>query len=150
MSALEPRNGLRALALAALVAEAAGTAGCDRGIGATTRPVEVGGLPTCPSKTTYARPLVVRIDRDQSLFDEAFTTQIRVETPAPKVALEVPRQRMRATVRVGACAPTSIATWDCAAATWLASTRVDFDARAQVAEVAVPKFEAACAPLAPR
>lgn len=148
MSAPARRNGRCALALAALWL--ACSSGCDRGIGATTRPVEVRGLPACPKKTTYVRPLVVRLDRDPSLFEDPFTTQVRVDQPEPKAALIVPRKRMRATVRVGTCTPTSIATWDCAAATWLATTSVDLDARAGVAEVAMPAFEVACAPAAAR
>lgn len=116
---------------------------CDRGVGPQQRTVEVRGLPSCPPKTVYARPLVVRLDRDRALFDEPFSTQASVESSAI-VALTVPRTRMHATVRVGICAPTSLATWDCAAASWVASTTLDLDARATTATVTLPRFDVPC------
>jgi hypothetical protein len=130
--------GLYALALVSVP-----TSGCDRGVGPDTRPVEVHGLPTCPSKSSYVRPLVVRFDRDRVLFEEAFSTQTRVDTPSVPT-LTVPRVRMKATIRVGLCARTSVATWDCSAATWLTSTTVSLDARAAVAVVTVPAASALC------
>lgn len=126
------------LCVAALLAAA-----CDRGVAGTTRPVEVRGLPAC--KTPYARPIVVRLDRDRSLFEDAFSTHVRVDGPAQLAALVVPRVRMHATVRAGLCTATSVATWDCEAATWLASTTVDLDSRSITAVVTLPAFEAACA-----
>ncbi len=122
---------------------------CDRGAGSTTRALEVRGLPTCPGRSTYARPIVVRVDRERSLFDEPFTTQTRVDAPATVVAISLPRTRMRVTVRVGLCASTSVGTWDCAAATWLGSANADLDARASAASLMLPTFEAPCT-VAPR
>ncbi|MBI2388086.1 MAG: hypothetical protein HYV09_00595 [Deltaproteobacteria bacterium] len=119
--------------------------GCEPGPASTTRPVEVRGLPACPPKSPYARPIVVRLDRDRALFEEAFTVMTRVDAPTATVALSVPRVRMRATVRAGLCAPTSVSTWDCAAATWVASTTVDLDARSTPVTVTLPAFQAACA-----
>jgi hypothetical protein len=118
--------------------------GCDRGIGPSTRALEIQGLPSCPPKTTYSRPIVVRVDRERALFDEAFTTQSRVDAPAPTATIMVPRARMRVTIRAGLCTPTSLATWDCAAATWLSTTTADLDARASPAPIKLPAFEVAC------
>lgn len=116
-------------------------AGCDRGVASSTRPVEIRGLPAC--KGHYLRPIVVRLDRDRSLFEDAFTTHVRIDTAA-QTTLMIPRLRMHATVRAGLCQATSMATWDCEAATWLASTTVDLDARSSPAVVTLPSFEAAC------
>lgn len=132
--------GLFALALACLD-------GCDRGVGPETRPVEVLGLPAC-AKGHYVRPLVVRFDRDRVLFEESFTTQTRVDTPSVPT-LTVPRTRMKATIRLGVCARTSVATWDCSAATWLTSTTMNLDARSTVASVKVPPASMPCTPIAP-
>lgn len=118
--------------------------GCDRGVGPSTRPLEVHGLPRCPARSTYARPIVVRVDRERALFDEPWSTQQRVEVPTSVVALMLPRTRMRLAVRAGLCAPTSLATWDCAAATWLSATTVDVDGRASPVTVTLPEFEAPC------
>lgn len=134
---------LRDLSLTLLFALA--LVGCDRGVGPDTRPVEVHGLPSCPPKSSYVRPLVVRFDRDRVLFEDSFTTQTRVDTPSVPT-LTVPRTRMKATLRVGLCARTSVATWDCSAATWLTSTTVSLDARSTVATVTMPSASALCAP----
>jgi len=117
-------------------------ASCERGVASTTRPVEVIGLPTC--KGAYARPIVVRLDRDRSLFEDAFSTHVRIDGSAQQATLVVPRLRMHATVRAGLCTATSVGTWDCEAASWLASTTVDLDSRAAPAKVTLPTFEAAC------
>jgi len=117
---------------------------CGRGVGPEVRSLEVRGLPRCPPRATYERPIVVRVDRERALFDEPFSTQMRVESPANFVSLSVPRARMRVTVRAGLCVPTSLGTWNCAAATWLATASVDLDSRATPAGVALPEFEAAC------
>ncbi len=118
--------------------------GCDRGVGPSTRPLEVRGLPRCPARATYQRPIVVRVDRERALFDEPFSTHTRVDAPTALVALTLPRTRMRLTVRAGLCMPTTLATWDCAAATWLASTTLDVDSRATAATLTLPEFEAPC------
>jgi len=120
-------------------------ASCDRGVGPAVRPLEVRGLPSCPTKTTYARPIVVRVDRERALFDEPFTVQTRIDTPVAAASISIPRTRMRVTVRAGLCAPTSLGTWDCAAATWLSTTNADLDSRASAATVTLPDFEAPCA-----
>lgn len=125
--------------------------GCDRPSSgttpSTTRPVEIRGLPPC--KGTFSRPIVLRLDRDRSIFEDRFSTHLRIdgpEKPGEKLApvLVVPRQRMHATVRVGLCSPTSVATWDCEAASWLASTTVELDARATPVVVTLPTFESPC------
>ena len=124
-------------------------AGCDRGVGPDTRPVVVNGLPGCPPKSSYyARPLVVRFDRDRALFEEPFTTQTRVDSPSVPT-LTVPRMRMNATIRVGVCARTSVATWDCNAATWLASTTVHLDGKAAIFPASVLGATMACVSAAP-
>ncbi len=137
------RGGFRALGLVhalALVASA-----CDRGIGPTTRSVVVHGLPTCPGKTRYTRPIVVRLDRERALFEEPWSTQTRVDAPASDVTLTVPRARMHTTLRFGLCVATALATWDCAAATWLDSAPLTLDGRASNADVTSPKLEVECA-----
>lgn len=133
------------LLLAAFLVPASG---CERGVVPDTRAVEVRGLPGCPPKQYYARPLVVRFDRDRALFEESFTTQTRVDSPSVPT-LTVPRKRMHATIRVGLCAQTSLATWDCSAATWLTSTTIDLDGRSTVFPALVPGATAACTPLSP-
>jgi len=124
-------------------------ASCDRGVGPSVRSLEVRGLPTCPSRSTYARPIVVRVDRERALFDEAFTTQTRVDAPANVITITLPRTRMRVTVRVGLCTATSLGTWDCAAASWLASANLDLDGRPTPTSLMLPGFDAPCS-LAPR
>lgn len=119
-------------------------AGCDRGVGPNVRTLEVHGLPRCAARSRYARPIVVRVDRERALFDEPYRTQQQVEVPTSPVALSVPRARMRLTVRAGLCAPTSLATWDCAAATWLSQAVVDVDGRATPLPVTLPEFEVPC------
>ena len=63
--------------------------------------------------------------------------------------LTVPRQRMNATIRVGVCARTSVATWDCNAATWLASTTVRLDGKAAIFPASVLGASMACVSAAP-
>lgn len=118
--------------------------GCDRGVGPNARSLEVHGLPRCPARSAYTRPIVLRVDRERTLFDEPYRTQQLVQTPTAVVALSVPRTRMRLTVRAGLCAPTSLATWDCAAATWLSTTTIDVDARATPFAVTLPELEVPC------
>lgn len=119
-------------------------AGCDRAIATSTRTVLV-HAPSCGSAETYARPLVVRLDRERALFDEPWTTEARVDTP-PKgpVAIVVPRTRMKIRVRIGACLATSLGTWDCAAASWLGSASADLDARSSPVEITAPKADVGC------
>jgi hypothetical protein len=118
--------------------------------GSTTRLVEIRALPGCPKRSGYERPLVVRLDRERSLFDDPFSVQQRLDAPVPIVALTVPRRPMRASVRIGTCTKTSLATWDCAAARWLASTSVDLDGRASPASLDLPAISVPCVPLATR
>jgi hypothetical protein len=130
-----------------LCAAALFSAGCDRGVATATRPVEIRGLPTC--KGSFSRPIVIRLDRDRSIFEDPFSTHVRIDGPEKagekrSPALVVPRMRMRATVRVGLCSPTSVATWDCDAASWLGSTKVDLDARSTPVAVSLPTFESPC------
>ena len=140
---------MRSLPLGALVLVGFALAAfaCD-GVGPDTRAVEVRGLPSCPPKSFYARPLVVRFDRDRAVFEESFTTQTRVDSPSIPT-LTVPRKAMRATIRVGVCSRTSVATWDCSAATWLTSTTVTLDRRMPPVVVTLPATSVACTPVAP-
>ena len=93
-----------------------------------TREVRVDGLPTCPKGKGYARKVVVRLDRDRSLFDEAVMRTATFELPPPaSPILTVPRGRMLMTLRAGLCAPTSLGTWDCNAVLWLSSQQLQFD-----------------------
>jgi hypothetical protein len=136
------RFGLLVLALASCER-------CDRGVGPETRPVLVNGLPGCPPKSSYyARPLVVRFDRDRALFEEPFDTQTRVDSPSIPT-LTVPRQRMKATIRVGLCTKTSVATWDCNAAQWLVSTSVHLDGRSTAFPVSALGASIGCVSAAP-
>jgi hypothetical protein len=121
-------------------------AACDRGIAPTTRAIVARGLPTCSAHESYQRPLVLRLDRDRSLFDEAFTAHEIAYAPQPSVSIVVPRTHMRATLRIGTCAPTSVGTWDCNAATWLASAPIELDSKSAQAEVTLPAVTAPCAP----
>ncbi|MGZ3424907.1 MAG: hypothetical protein ACXVEE_44020 [Polyangiales bacterium] len=119
-------------------------AACDRGIAATSRKVVARGLPACPAREAYSRPIVLRIDRDRSLFDEPMTAHEIVYGPAASASIVVPRTRMKATLRIGSCALTSVATWDCNAASWLASTPIELDGRSADAEVQLPAVSVPC------
>lgn len=121
-------------------------ASCDRPGGAT-RPLRVRGIPVCSKGVRYARPLVVRIDRDRALFEEEYSMQKTIESPPPTrdTTLDVARMRMKATVRVGICAETSLATWDCNAASWVGVSTIALDAKANEAEVTIEAKEVPCA-----
>lgn len=134
-------------ALAATIAVAVAPAfGCDRDVPGT-RFVHFGNLPTCASGAAYARPLVVRLDRDPALFEEAWTSRLVLAAPTDPAQLELPRRRMRLTLRVGLCPPTSIGTWDCAAPSWLGSGAFDTDTRAATVEQPLPKIVVSCVPV---
>jgi hypothetical protein len=120
--------------------------GCSARTESSVRVLEVRGLPTCPPRASYARPIVIRVDRERALFDEPYTTQTRIDTPACTASLSLPRTRMRVSVRAGLCTATSVGTWDCAAATWLASANLNLDGRATPAILTLPGFEAPCTP----
>jgi hypothetical protein len=121
-------------------------AACDRG-GSTTRPLRVRGVPLCPRGVSYARPIVLRVDRDRSLFEDAYSTERTLDTPPPThdASLDVLRVRMKVTVRLGICAETSLATWDCNAASWVATTTTTLDTRADAMDVTLPPSEVPCA-----
>jgi hypothetical protein len=119
-------------------------AACDRGIAPNSRKIVARGLPTCRARETYARPIVLRVDRDRSLFDDPVTAQEIVYAPSPSASIVVPRTRMKATLRMGSCTLTSVATWDCAAATWLASEAIELDGRSSDAEVQLPVVSVPC------
>ncbi len=121
-------------------------AGCDRGV-AGSRLVHFTNLPACPAGAAYERPLVVRLDRDPALFEDAWTAQLVLAAPTDPAQLELPRRRMRLTLRAGLCPPTSIGTWDCAAPSWLASSGFDADARAATLEQPLPKTTVSCVPV---
>jgi len=130
----------------ALVVLAMSLAACDRG-GSTTRPLRIKGVPLCPKGVSYARPIVLRLDRDRSLFEDAYSAQRTLESPPAthEATLEVVRARMKVTVRLGICAETSLATWDCNAASWLATTTATLDTRSNAFEVTLPAAEVPCA-----
>ena len=132
--------------LVAMVAAAVTLLACDRG-GSTTRPLRIKGVPLCPKGVSYARPIVLRVDRDRSLFEEAYTAQRTLDAPPPthEATLEVMRARMKVTLRLGVCAETSLGTWDCNAASWVATTTTTLDTRADVMEVTLPTAEVPCA-----
>lgn len=109
-----------------------------------TRALRFVGAPPCPQGAPYERPIVVRLDRDRSIFDEPWTAQLVLSGPADPAQLELPRRRMRLTLRVGVCSPTSLATWDCAAPAWAASQPLETDARAAPIEVKLPKVPVVC------
>jgi hypothetical protein len=136
---------LRAL-VATLALASAPAVGCDRDVPGT-RLVHFGNLPACAPGAAYERPLVVRLDRDPALFEEAWTAQLVLAAPTDPAQLELPRRRMRLTLRVGLCPPTSIGTWDCAAPTWLGSGAFDTDTRAATVEQALPKIGVSCVPV---
>ena len=119
---------------------------CDRG-GSTTRSLRIGGVPLCPKGVSYARPIVLRLDRDRSLFEDAYTAQRTLDAPPSthEATLEVMRTRMKATVRLGICAETSLGTWDCNAASWVATTTTTLDTRSDAMSVTLPAAEVPCA-----
>ena len=120
------------------------TAGCDRSAG-EMRTLRLKGMPLCPRGVGYTRPVVVRLDRDPALFEDRYTVSTTLEGGAPTASLTVPRLRMKATLRVGLCAATSLATWDCAAATWIATAPVTLDGRSDVTDVELPQLAVPCA-----
>jgi hypothetical protein len=134
---------MRALVLGVATAACALSIACDRSGG--TRRLTLRGLPTCPRNVAYARPIVVRVDRDRSVFEDAYTAQITFDRPIAVGALDVLRQRMKATIRVGLCISTSLGTWDCAAPTWLGSETLTLDGRDRPFDVDLPPSEAPCA-----
>lgn len=117
-------------------------AGCARPSG--TRELRVEGLPTCPKGQGYARALVVRVDRERSLFDDAYAEERRLDGPTAAPVFAVPRGRMTAVVRVGLCTPTSLGTWDCKAATWVAEQRIVLDGGTKAAVATMPKVPVGC------
>lgn len=122
------------LVLAALVA-----AGCERPT-TTTRPLHVLGVPHCPRGGPFARPLLLRVDRERALFEDAYTTEVTVDAVSTgrDATLPVARARMKVSLRVGLCGATSLGTWDCAAPTWLTAVPVLLDARAGAFDVTLP------------
>ncbi len=134
--------GPRALALSMLPLLAGG---CERAVG--ERPLRLVGLPGCPAGASYQRPLVVRLDRERALFEDAWTAQLTLTTANDPAELRLPRRAMRLTLRVGACTATSLGTWDCAAPTWLATDAFEADARAAPVERALPKVTVSCVPV---
>lgn len=146
---------MRALGFVIATAIAMTVCACDRSVGAgATRLLVLQGLARCPRNVRYERPIVVRVDRDRSLFEDAYSAQLTIErldasatkgnvTPSPTLA--VARQRMRVTLRVGLCVATSLGTWDCAAPTWLGTTQLTLDARDKPLEVALPTVDVPCA-----
>jgi hypothetical protein len=138
-ASMRARAATIALALVAVGA-------CDRDAPGT-RLVHFTNLPACGAGAAYARPLVVRLDRDPALFEEAWTGRLVLAAPTDPAQLELPRRHMRLTLRVGLCPPTSIGTWDCAAPTWLGSGAFDTDTRAATLEQPIPKLAVPCAPV---
>src|SRR5262249_1401576 len=129
-----------------LVVLAMSLVACDRG-GSTTRPVRLKGVPLCPRGVSYARPIVLRLDRDRSLFEDAYTAQRILESPPAthEATIEVLRARMKGTRRLGICAEPSLATWDCNAASWVATTTATLDTRSDAFDVRLPPAEVPCA-----
>lgn len=126
-----------------------GSSACERNVTARTRPLALHGLPSCPPRVGYARPIVVRLDRDRSIFEETYSTQVTIDAPptgeSRVVTLPIARIRMKATLRLGLCVSTSLGTWDCAAPSWLSITELALDGREAPFDVDVPKIEAPCA-----
>ena len=50
-----------------------------------TRALVIEGLPRCAGKNTYARPVVVRLDRERALFEDPWSVQLRIDAP-PELA----------------------------------------------------------------
>lgn len=117
--------------------------GCEQSVRGT-RTLRFVELPACPQGAPYERPIVVRLDRERSLFDDPWSAQLVLTGPTDPSQLELPRRRLRLTLRVGVCAPTSLATWDCATPAWATSQTLDVDARANPLEVKLPKVPVAC------
>ncbi len=118
---------------------------CEKPSG--TRAIVLRGVPRCLRDVAYARPIVIRLDRDRAVFEDPYTTQLMLEMPPTLDAatLTIARQRMRATLRVGACVKTSLGTWDCAAPTWISTTTLALDQRDVPVEVTLPKTVVECA-----
>lgn len=117
--------------------------GCARPTG--TRDLRVEGLPTCPKGQGYARAVVVRVDRERSLFDEPYSKEVRLEAPGVPPVFAMPRGRLQAIVRVGTCTPTSLGTWDCKAATWLSTQQIALDGGQKPWVLHVPPVAVGCA-----
>jgi hypothetical protein len=148
------RPGLAIVAAIAIAIPACPSA-CDRTVGAgTTRALVLHGLARCPRNVRFERPVVVRVDRDRSIFEDAYSAQVSIERPEPTdgkghvtqpATLLVARQRMRVTLRIGLCVATSLGTWDCAAPSWLGSEQLTLDARDQPFDVELPRADVPCA-----
>src|ERR1700704_4449626 len=123
---------VRRLTMTAVIAALLLGAACDRSPSGATRTLRRRGLPLCARGVAYARPVVVRLDRDAAIFEEKYSTSTTLEGGHPTANMSVVRERMRRTVRVGLCRPTSLATWDCRAATWVSTRELSLDARADV------------------
>ena len=109
------------------------------------RTLVVHGLPICTKHAAYARPLVMRLDRDASIFEEPYSTKAMVSgETAPDAAMKISRQRMRVTLRAGLCTATSLGTWDCAAPSWLAATTLSLDDSSEPFDATLPPFEVTC------
>jgi hypothetical protein len=135
----------RRAAAIALLAVLLSTLACEQAVPGT-RTLRFVGAPSCAQGAPYERPIVVRLDRERSLFDEPWSAQLVLTGPTDPSQLELPRRRLRLTMRVGVCAPTSLATWDCAAPAWASSLPLDVDTRATPIEVKLPKVPVACVP----
>ena len=118
-----------------------------------TRALIVRGLPQCPREGRLARPIIARLDDTPGLFADRFTTQ-RVIELSPRtgpeardgrIELTLPRQRMKATLRVGACRATSLSTWDCAAASWMFEREIAIDGGTEAIDVTATDVDVACA-----
>jgi hypothetical protein len=120
-------------------------AACERGGDGDIRVLRVRGLPVCAKGVGYLRPIVVRVDREPGVFEEKWSNSVIAEGTAATVTVPVIRRRMKAMLRVGLCAPTSLATWDCAAASWQSTTPLVLDARSDVMDVDLPPLQVPCA-----
>ncbi len=100
-----------------------------------TRLLVVSGLPTCPKEGRFERPIVARIDAEPGLFESPFSAQraleasphARADADGGKLELTLPRRRMKATLRIGTCRPTSLSTWDCNAPAWMIDQDLELD-----------------------
>jgi len=136
---------MRARRAIVLLAFAALASSCDRP-GSSTRVLHVQGVPVCARGVAYARPIVLRLDRDRSLFESEYTlTHGIAPSPAGVAEIDVARMRMKATLRLGVCNETSLSTWDCNAASWVAETTLTLDDRTEPAEVTMPPADVPCA-----
>lgn len=142
----------RLVAVIALGACLAAACGCARSAPAKTRTFVVTGLPTCPKEGRFERPIVARIDAEPGLFEAPFSTQRALEASPRALAdvdggrleLTIPRRRMKATLRVGTCRPTSLSTWDCNAPAWMVDQEIEIDDGSVAMSVGV-HVVAACA-----